>query len=199
MQRHLHEARAADGMLQLSQVARWRECISQYSRITSRIGLRGITEPRIERNIVAGNIEAGMIENIERLQVILQLEPLVELEVFEQSEIPAVLERAAENIAAAARITVFEVVADRRAGAVVAKRHSVGARGIGCRNTECRRIQHRFLRVDSGCPLQDRIACRGSETAHRNNWIRDEILSIAPIDAGRSSAEIYNAIGLSAL
>src|SRR5260370_25026096 len=190
MQRHLYEARAADGVLQLSQVARWRECISQYSRTTSGIGLRRITEPRIERNIVARNIEAGMVEDIERLQVILQLEPLVELEVFEQSKIPSVLERAAENTAAAAGLAVFKVVADRRAGAVVAKRHSVGARGIGCRNTECRRIQHRFLRVDSGCPLQDRIACRGFETAHRNNRIRDEILSVAPVHAGRASTEI---------
>src|SRR5258708_12240398 len=71
VQRHLNEPRAADGMLQYSQVAGRRERISKYSRTASWIRLRGVAEPRIERNIVAGDIEAGMIEDIERLQVIL--------------------------------------------------------------------------------------------------------------------------------
>jgi hypothetical protein len=61
-------------MLQNSQVSVWRECVSVIPghRIIRRIG-----EVRIERNVIARNIEAGMVEEIERQEIVLQMETLV--------------------------------------------------------------------------------------------------------------------------
>src|SRR5260370_41640008 len=121
------------------------------------------------------------------------------MKIVNQAAVPAMLEGTAENIAAATRITVFKVVADGRAGAVVAKRHSVGARSVRRRNTECVRVQHRFLRIYTRRSLQDGVGCSSAETTNPNDRIGDEILPVAPVNARRSSAAVNDTVGLSTL
>src|SRR5260370_32904542 len=111
------------------------------------------------------------------------------MKIVNQAAVPAMLEGTAENIAAATRITVFKVVADGRAGAVFAKRHSVGARSVRRRNTECVRVRHRFLRIYTRRSLQVGVVCRSAETTTGKDRIVGEILPVAPVNDRRPYAK----------
>ena len=75
VQSHLNKARTTDGVLQFTQVARGRAIVCAGARNAGREArktvYRWISEEGIETDIVAGNVEARMIENIEGDDVIL--------------------------------------------------------------------------------------------------------------------------------
>jgi len=158
---------------------------------------RRISKEWIEFDIVARNIEAGMIENVERIKVVLQGKPLAQFESLEYSEIEPLLKWTAKYVAATTRITVLESVADSAAG--ITCRHPMSSRRVGSRYSEGCRIQHRLTSVHAGRTLKNRITGSGSDSTDWNDRVRNKILSVAPIDTGSASAEIDYAVRKAAL
>ena len=67
MQRHLNEARAADGVRELAQMSIRRDCIP-YVR-AGKTGRRRIAKS-VEIHVVIGNIEAWVIEDVEGVHIV---------------------------------------------------------------------------------------------------------------------------------
>ena len=86
MQRHLNKAGTADGVLQSAEVARRRANISAGARDARREAgktiYRRVREEGIEIDIVAWDIEARVIEDIEGDYIVFQRPLFVELEVL---------------------------------------------------------------------------------------------------------------------
>src|ERR1700732_1537983 len=77
---------------------------------TTELGGRRVAEG-IEIHVVVGDIETRVIENVERIYVISERESFTESEILGRSKVKAVLERPAEDVPSARRVTVFEGVA----------------------------------------------------------------------------------------
>src|SRR5579864_3283754 len=127
MQRHLHEARTADSVLDDPKRPLRRKRVR-----------RRITEARIECDVIVWRVETGVVENIEGLHVKTQVEPLSEFKILEHGYIHAGLERADEDVAAGGSKSRFHVVAER---------NSIYRR-VRCQqgNSKRRRIEDRFAR-----------------------------------------------------
>ncbi len=134
MQRHLQEARAADGVLDQPKLAARGTLISALKTnpgclCKARAGtiVRWIGKERVEFDVVVRRIEAGMVEDIKSLDVKSQLETLFNPEVLEQRHIHTGLERTDENIPAGSTKSGFVDVASPR---------SYGRSRIARRNAE---------------------------------------------------------------
>lgn len=100
-------------MRQLAQVA------ERGNRVSN--GRAGITRTRriaegVEIDAIVWNVETGVIENVERIHIVTQCEPLRDSEILERAQVPAILEWPAENIALTFRVTVLKCIADLRPG-----------------------------------------------------------------------------------
>src|SRR5713101_6800817 len=137
-----------------------------------------------------------MVEDVEKLRVVLEMEALGQLEILEDGEIETALEWATEDIAAAGPIAIFEVVT--RAGHGVARWNAVRPRSEWNGGAERQSIQHRFPRIDTGGSLQKGTDFLGTEAADGDNGVGDEILG-TPENAADASGEINHAIWLAAL
>src|SRR5580704_11171965 len=184
VQRHLNEPRAS-------------QSISDEPDIRGRRAVtRNGVEARIQRYVILGSVEAGMVEQVEEVSLVLQLEALRNFEVFLHREIESILERRAEKVPPVRSETCFEVVARRRSGAVSwlqhrwpARRHSHLPRRQQ-RNREVPRIEVLLASVDSGRSLRLRLFWRHS----RRQWkyrVRDKIVR-AIEDACHRSRKIVN-------
>src|ERR1700686_1800129 len=130
MQSHLNEARTADGVLQSAEIALRRANISPGAgnaggEARKTIYRRG-REERIEIDIVTRDIETWVIKDVESDNVIFQRPFFVELEILRHTEIEAVLERGAENVAASWGVGSLIKIANTRDG--IARGHSTRAR-----------------------------------------------------------------------
>src|ERR1700722_256012 len=103
---HLEEAGASDGVLDEAEFAGWGADVGVGSGAVGlavdwerRTVLRRIFEERVELDVVVGRVEARVVEDVERLHVELEVEALVDLEIFEYSHVNARLEGAAEDVA----------------------------------------------------------------------------------------------------
>src|SRR5260370_32106212 len=92
-----------------------------------------------------------MVEDVEKLRVVLEMEALGQLEILEDGEIETALEWATEDIAAAGPIAIFEVVT--RAGHGVARWNAVRPRSEWNGGDEPPSIQHRVPPLDTRCSL----------------------------------------------
>src|ERR1700676_1187469 len=190
VQRHLDESRTADGVLQSAEIAGRRANVSPGARnarrekwsAKARSVLRWVSEEGIEIDIIAGDVEAWVIEDVEGDNIVLQRPFFVELEILRHAEIEAVLERAAEDIAASRGVGSLIIIADTRDG--VARRHSTCARRDRRGDSKRGRVQNGVCSIYTRGPLQPRVGGSGAHSAHRHNRVRDGILSTAPIDAG---------------
>lgn len=114
MQRHLDEARAADGVLDHSQMA-------------SRVGGyddRGIAKRWVEIDVVVGCVKTGMVEDVEELSCKPEREPLRQLGVLIDRKVPAILKWAAERIPANVAEAGFRHVAN----GAIAWGYTIGSR-----------------------------------------------------------------------
>ena len=216
MQRHLDEPRAADSVLDHSQLTggrtlkgaprerggRRKEVIDGGRKPAERGRWARLKKWRIgeagsELDVVVGRIETGMVEDIEKLRVVFEMEALRQLEILEDREIETLLEWTAEHITATRSVTCFEIVTNH-GGTWVAGRNAIRS---GCkRNWRAERqgVQHRFPSVDAGRSLQKRTDALGAKPADGNNGIGNEVLG-APENAAGAPREIDHAIRLAAL
>jgi len=126
VQGHLQETRAADGVLDDTELPVGRANIGRLEanprslrdagRLTGADVVGRIRKERIELDVVVRRIEAGMIEDVEGLQIETQLEALGDLEILEQAHVDARLKRAHEDIAAGRTKAGFVDIAGARSG-----------------------------------------------------------------------------------
>src|ERR1035441_8104181 len=90
MQRHLQETRAPDRVLDHAQASMGREGITRR-RIVA----------RVKRDVVVGRVKAGMVENVECIELVLHGESLGDLRHLHGREVETGLERATEDVASA--------------------------------------------------------------------------------------------------
>src|SRR5215469_5129319 len=140
-----------------------------------------------------------MIEDVEGKNIVAQGKSFAELKILESAEVESVLEWAPKYISAAGRVTILEVVTNRRPTARIAWRNSVRPGSVGRRNTKGCGIQNRFVTVYTSSALQHRIGRGGTHPPNRNNRISNEVLAITPEDTGCAAAEVDHAKWLSAL
>ena len=138
-----------------------------------------------------------MIEDVECVDVVAQRESLIQLKILERAKIETLLEWAPEDIATSAGISILKIVAGicHR----IARWHAVRTRRVGSGDAEGSRIQDGKVSIHTGRALQDGILCGSPEAANRNDRICNQILSSAPVNAGRATAVIDHAVGLSTL
>src|SRR6266849_3965044 len=160
MQRHLDESRTTKGVLDQSQLALRRERIA-------RIGV----EAGVERDVVVWRIKTRVIEQVEKVRLVLQRETFAHPSFFENREVHSRLKWTAEDVASTTGESVLNRIAKslkaRRGGA--AERHAIlSGRQLG--NREGIRIQRRAHpwgpMLLSG--LWRKARCQG----HR--WVGDE-------------------------
>src|SRR5579871_126467 len=207
MQRHLNKPRTADGVLQYAEISGWRTGICSRRRIACIVATesvdRRILVVGVEINVVAGNIEAGMVEDIECQQVVFQDVSISDRDVLGHAKIKAVLEGCSKDISSTRSIAVLECVAQPR-DSIVAGNRGVVAGGASIRSNNCRnakriRVQYGLVAIHPGCSLQHGIRLCGAITANRNNRIGGQVVSAAPVDARGASAVIEDAVSLTTL
>lgn len=108
MQRHLNEARAAQRVLNHTQVAARGNGVTRRKVIDVQ---RGVREERVERHIVVRRVEVRMIEQVQEICPVRKGESLGEFCILPDCEIKARLEGAAEQVSTAASVVGFESVA----------------------------------------------------------------------------------------
>jgi hypothetical protein len=108
MQRHLNQARAAEGVLDKARSKGSRAiaeggCRRRHGRncalpLATESGtcLKIRTEARIQADVVVRRIETGMVEKVEELRVIAKSETFVQLKEFEDAEVETRLKWAPE-------------------------------------------------------------------------------------------------------
>src|SRR5467141_2477933 len=210
MQRHLQESRAADGVLDEAELSARGTLIGTLKTNPScsceaRAGtvVRWIGEVRIESDVVVWSIEAWVIENIERLHIEAQFEPLPNLKILEERHVHAGLKRPDEDIPAASAKCGFVNVAS--AGSCgrsrIARRNAVSwIPGLQKRDSEGCGVQDRLSRINAKCALRDRVySGRATYSANRHERICHKVVPAAEIEASKTAAEIDDAEGLSAL
>src|SRR5260370_36124725 len=179
----------------------WRASIAAGARIAGwkarESRNRRISKEGVELDVIAGDIEGGMIEDVECIKVVSQREPLGHFEVLEDPEIETLLKWAAEYVAATTGVTVLERVAD--SAARITWRHTIGSRHVRRRNSKRCCVEHRLESVHAGGALKNRIAGSGSNSTDGNDWVSNKVLSVSPIDTGSAAAEINHAVRLAAL
>jgi len=111
MQGHLNQARAAECALNEAGSKGGRAIAKRFRRgchgrnrtlplaAVRYAGLQVGTEARIQADVVARCVEAGVVEEVEELRVIAKSESLVQLKKLEDTEVEARLKRSAECIA----------------------------------------------------------------------------------------------------
>src|ERR1700732_3656665 len=213
MQRHLNEPRTANGVLNHSKstlrwtrksarprtkCGNWQERCELRRRTLSVSSInRWIFEIRRENDIIVGTGEARMIEDVEHLRVVSQCEPFGKPKLLENTKIKSVLKRTTENVALIyCRKSGFKIVACARHW--VTPRPAVRSGRERYWRAESIRIENRVVRIYSGRALQQRLVRGRSQAPHRNQRIRNEILSLVK-NAGNGAAEIIHAIWVPAL
>jgi hypothetical protein len=174
MQRHLNEARAPDRVLDKPKITLWRT--GKGTRARAQRGYqeawrellcralsigpvnRRILEVRREAYVVVWNVEAGVVENVEHLSVVPEREPFGDLELLKDTEVKAVLKRAAKDVSLIyRRESSFKKVT--RPGTGITGRNAVGSWRKRRGRTKGERVQDRIVGIDTRGALKDRF-CR---------------------------------------
>jgi hypothetical protein len=100
MQRHLNKAGTADGVLDDSQ-------LSQRRKRVAGIGVKA----RVERDVVVRRIKTCMIEQIEKVRLVLERKSFGQLRLFEYREVHPGLEWTAEDVTSIVGESVLNSIA----------------------------------------------------------------------------------------
>src|SRR5450631_815726 len=202
MKRHLKDSRTSECVLDQAQVSLRRTVVGSRTGDTRgeswKAVLGRIPEERIEQHIVIGHVEARMVKQVERVEIVAQSVALADFEILEDAEIETILEWRAEGVASSIGVAIFEVIASQGAAAGVTRRHSVASWCKDRGYPEGIDVQNRVVCVDSSRTLQNRLGCGRSNSADRDDRVGNRILPAAPKDAGCSSAEVIDAVRLAA-
>lgn len=188
MQSHLHDPRSTDGVCDETDILSGRR----------RIYVTGVgIEARIEGHVVVGSVKAGVVEDVENVQLILQLEALVELEQFLHREIPAVLEGCPENISSGRAEAGLKGVACLSAGGGQTARRYAAITWVDQWDAEHIGVEVRFTSVYTRSALRLRLSRRNTGI-QRQDRVGDEVIR-AVVEPGNRSRKVIDRERLTAL